>query len=349
MKVIIYTHAGLMHADEVGACALVKLFLNEGIEVRRVSHDVSEYPDANFVIDIGRVHDGKTRFDHHQNKGGKASTGLIWDLIGLQEDYPEISDLIEMIDANDVGEAKSNPFDIPAMVSAFNHKDIYSEDQDDQFMKAVNFMHEVFLFYKNKKDGMLVKGVPIDVNEIIGSALNNVFDSDYDEEKYTKIARVIGILNKDHDELKKRFPFGISAILKLYIDEGKNEEATSFLTTMFRSYKKEIDSYDEAKEICENSSYFAGIKDVIELTSFTPQWSKFINGDERPDIEAVVWWDDHQEKYKTQIVAKSPGSFEANGKRFLEDKTMDFVHKAGFFAVATHKQVMINFLKNSRK
>lgn len=256
----IYTHNGIMHADEVAACALIKLFIDEEIEVKRVPHDTKDFADADFVIDIGKEYDGVTKFDHHQYKGGKASAGLIWDYIGLQDKYEKISRLVEKIDKQDVGEERAGEFEVPAIVSAYNSSNIYGQEQDQQFMKAVDFLY-----------------------------------------------------------------------------------------TVFASYKREADEYERAEKICEESEIFEGIEDVIELKEFTPQWRKFINGSKTPHIEAVVWWDTEQKKWKAQTVPKEEGSFKANGKSFLPDENMEFVHAAGFFAVAKDKQTMINFLKNSRK
>lgn len=95
MKKIV-THNGVMHADEVAACALIKLFVDGNIDVQRVPHN-AELSDADidFVIDIGREFDGRTKFDHHQCRGGKASAGLIWSHIGLQDRYEKITALVD--------------------------------------------------------------------------------------------------------------------------------------------------------------------------------------------------------------------------------------------------------------
>jgi len=254
------THNGVMHADEVAACALIKLFIDDEIKVKRVPHNTVELPKSDFIIDIGREFDGETKFDHHQNKGGKASAGLIWNYIGLEDRYEKISILIEKIDKHDTGIEKSGDFEVPAIISTFNSQNIYDPEQDQNFLKAIDFLYMIFA-----------------------------------------------------------------------------------------SYKQEADEFIKAKKICEESQIFEGIKDVIEIKEFTLHWSKFINGEKMSNIEAVVWWDPAQERWKAQTTPKTYGSFKANGKLFLPDETMDFVHQAGFFAVAKNRETMVNFLKNSRK
>jgi hypothetical protein len=67
----IVTHAGQAHADEVLAIALI--MVNEGLAwedldvVRAVDGRARDWPDADFVVDVGRDHDPRRRwFDHHQ-------------------------------------------------------------------------------------------------------------------------------------------------------------------------------------------------------------------------------------------------------------------------------------------
>jgi uncharacterized UPF0160 family protein len=139
MKKIIATHNKIMHADEVTAIALLKIFTNDEIEVIRVDHNTTDFSKYDMVIDIGKKFDGEKYFDHHQYKGGKSSAGLIWDYIGLNDIYPKISKLINLIDMNDVGLQKAKAFEFSSLIKCFNHTDISSIEQDKQFEKAVEF------------------------------------------------------------------------------------------------------------------------------------------------------------------------------------------------------------------
>lgn len=73
-KVKIGTHNGAFHADEVLACALLKMRpeYREAVIIRSRKMEVLEACDI--VIDVGRIFDPETlRFDHH--KGTKKSSG----------------------------------------------------------------------------------------------------------------------------------------------------------------------------------------------------------------------------------------------------------------------------------
>jgi len=139
MKKIIATHNKSMHADEVAAVALLKIFTDDEIEVVRVDHNTDDFSEYDMVIDIGRRFDGVKYFDHHQYRGGKSSAGLIWDYLGLNGRYPNISKLVGLIDMNDVGVQKAKPFEFSSLIKHFNHADLLSKEQDRQFEKAVGF------------------------------------------------------------------------------------------------------------------------------------------------------------------------------------------------------------------
>ena len=128
-KVIIGTHNGIFHADEVVAIAIFKnVFGKENVEVKR-SRDL-KYLDSvcDLLVDIG----GRN-FEHHQKGGnGKredgvsfASAGLVWKELGkfaVEKKLKDTNDIaltlnifkdidknvIEYVDMEDNGEGKSN-------------------------------------------------------------------------------------------------------------------------------------------------------------------------------------------------------------------------------------------------
>jgi len=250
------THKGIFHADEVTAVALLKVFTEDTIEVSRVEHDSTDFSSFDMVIDIGKKFDGVKLFDHHQYKGGKSSAGLIWDYIGMQGDYPKISKLIKMVDDNDTGVAKAEPFEYSSLLKCYNHRDIYSQSQEKQFDKAVKF-------------------------------------------------------------------------------------AQTMLISMAEAQEDLVD----AKEIVANSFLFDSNHAILELESFTPHWTSYINGVVTPHIKAVVWEDEEDGKYKVKIPSKRLGSFDLNGKALPQDDSMEFVHSAGFFAIAKDEETMKKYLK----
>lgn len=263
----VVTHKGVFHADEVTAIALLRVFgfqigIN-GVVVNRVPHQTTDFEGADFIIDIGKVFDGVKHFDHHQYKGGKSSAGLIWDYIGQAHNYPEITKLIEMVDANDTGERKSAQFEFPSLVSAYNHKDIYGAEQDEAFERAVQFA-----------------------------------------------------------------------------------------VTVIQSLKDAQDELEMAANICYQATLheddcFGG--DIIaELSEYTMHWSKFFNGIEYHNVAAVMWHDPKEGTYKAQVTPADVGSFDFNGRKFLPSESMEFVHSAGFFAVAKDRGTMLQYLANCR-
>lgn len=257
MELKIATHNGIFHADEVTAVALLKLFTDHEISIHRVKHETKDFSQYDMVIDVGRKFDGVKYFDHHQYKGGKSSAGLIWEYLNLKNNYPNISKLIEMVDANDVGTLKAKPYEYSSLIKHFNcSDDIYSNEQDICFTKAVEFAF-----------------------------------------------------------------------------------------TVLRSMKENEESMKEAKEIVNNSFYFEGNKNIIELERFTRFWSSYINGATMPNIKAVVWEDKADNSWKVKIPSKKPGSFELCAKALKHDDSMEFVHANGFFAVAKDKETLMAYLQ----
>lgn len=133
----IATHKGMMHADEITAVALLRLFTNDEIVVHRIEHESTDFSAYDMVIDIGKTFDGVKYFDHHQHKGGKSSAGLIWDYLGLGTHYPNISKLIDIVDRNDVGIEKAKPFEYSSLLKCYNTTTPNASVQDEAFEKAV--------------------------------------------------------------------------------------------------------------------------------------------------------------------------------------------------------------------
>jgi len=155
MRLDVATHNKIFHADEVTAIALLKIFTDDEIVVTRVNHNTNDFSKFTMVIDIGKHFDGKKYLDHHQNRGGKSSAGLIWDYLGVQNTYPKISKLVQIVDENDVGTVKAKPFEYSSLIKCFNHSDIYAKEQDIQFEKAVAFAMTVLNSMKNQVQAVL--------------------------------------------------------------------------------------------------------------------------------------------------------------------------------------------------
>ena len=146
---IIATHSGKFHADDVWAAAVLNLMF-PGSELLR-TRDPAVIARADFAIDVGGVWDPeKGRFDHHQKgfQGARASgvvyasAGLVWKeygprcvaLVAKQAGHAlsptqatEIAhaidaDLVQYLDMSDTGAARNAPgsYGLSAIISGFN-------------------------------------------------------------------------------------------------------------------------------------------------------------------------------------------------------------------------------------
>ena len=171
----IVTHNKLFHADEVSAIALLSIFVDADVEVERVEHNSSSFEKYDMVVDISRQFDGVKFFDHHQYRGGKSSAGLIWEYIGLEKKYPSISQLIKIVDEQDVGIKKAGDFEFPNLIRVYNHLDVDSQEQEGQFEKALEFAKSIFSSLKIK-DEEIVKAKEIVTNSFLFDANPSILE-----------------------------------------------------------------------------------------------------------------------------------------------------------------------------
>jgi uncharacterized UPF0160 family protein len=139
--VLIATHDGSFHADEVFAIAALGL-LGEGVEVVR-TRDRDAVAQADVRVDIGFRDDPSTGdFDHHQRDFDRArdngvryaSFGLVWREVGARvcdgdREVAELVDqtLVQPVDANDTGQRLTqlliddvHPITVNGIVGGFN-------------------------------------------------------------------------------------------------------------------------------------------------------------------------------------------------------------------------------------
>jgi uncharacterized UPF0160 family protein len=257
----IATHNGIFHADEVTAVALLRVFVDNDVRVTRLPHQYASFNDFDMVIDMGRRYDGKKYFDHHQNRGGKSSAGLIWEYIGKGEAYPKISKFVEMIDRHDTGVHKAGEFEYPNLIRCYNDaSDIYGQRQDSAF-----------------------------------------------------------------------------------------EEAAAFAERVVRGMKENEEAARKAESIVARSYLFDGNPAIMELAEFTPHWTHYVNGEKTPHIKAVVWEDETTGKWYAKVPPQRPGSFELAAAPFEPDVHMEFVHSAGFLAVAPDEDTMRSYFHRHLK
>lgn len=151
---VVQTHNGTFHADEVFAIALLKIIFKDKVKIIRSRDDNVK---ADLYIDVGGKFDGIKYFDHHfkefnqyhdiDKKLPKASFGLIWDKYASKLiNNPNIINKIRImlvvpIDSHDnnvklckYNESNYNAYTISNVISAFNKND---ENENEQFMEAV--------------------------------------------------------------------------------------------------------------------------------------------------------------------------------------------------------------------
>lgn len=180
---LIATHSGKFHADDVCAVAVLDIVF-PGCELIR-TRDPEKFQQADFVVDVGGIWDPSTgRFDHHQKgfEGARqsgveyASAGLVWREHGArcvariaevcagyaiqpelarQIAYAIDSDLIQYLDMSDTGAARNAPgsYGLSAVISGFNPTWIDEQQAGSaaaaeevrlvQFRRAMEFMADV--------------------------------------------------------------------------------------------------------------------------------------------------------------------------------------------------------------
>lgn len=143
--VVIATHNGSFHADDIFGVAVLQLLFPNNTVIR--TRDQEKIVAANFAVDVGGVWDaGLGRFDHHQKgfSGARdngtvyASAGLVWAAYGvhcvgqwgrhindlnIQEVVRSIDEeLVQHLDRADTGESMGAPglFGLSALLSQFN-------------------------------------------------------------------------------------------------------------------------------------------------------------------------------------------------------------------------------------
>ncbi|MDQ6928730.1 MAG: MYG1 family protein [Actinomycetota bacterium] len=164
---LVATHDGSLHADEVFAVAALGL-LDDRVEVVR-TRDRGALAGADLRVDVGFRDNARTGdFDHHQrgfdaartNGVRYASFGLVWREFGARvcDDDQEVADtvddtLVAPVDANDTGQQLTRslidgvrPMTVSGIIGAFNaHWDetLTPQQERERFDAAVALAREV--------------------------------------------------------------------------------------------------------------------------------------------------------------------------------------------------------------
>ncbi|MGC0367001.1 uncharacterized UPF0160 family protein [Rhodococcus sp. 27YEA15] len=170
---IIATHNGKFHADDVFGVSLLKQLYPDAVVVR--SRDEAVLGSADIVLDVGgRYVPDEGRFDHHQRGAGERANGiaysafgLLWQHYGLQfcdgdeSVFRRIdSRLVEGIDAVDNGQEiytlndfGTKPFDLSSVLDLFNPISSTDEEFDTQFELATVLATQILIRLRSKYAG----------------------------------------------------------------------------------------------------------------------------------------------------------------------------------------------------
>ena len=167
------THAGVFHADDALACAIIQWVYGRETPIARRDPTPEEMAASDIIVaDVGGVHDPvRKNFDHHQRGGAGTRTngvpyagaGLVWEgvksafLTGWERDNAPAIDvweyvdrvLVQPIDAWDTGHTQPDPSGPPVLhfsqvISGMNSDTPEKADrQDGCFHVAVALMYGV--------------------------------------------------------------------------------------------------------------------------------------------------------------------------------------------------------------
>ena len=204
---IIATHSGRFHADDVWAVATLDLVF-PGCELVR-TRDLELLKQADYVVDVGGVWDAPTgRFDHHQKGfvGAResgvvyASAGLVWkahgahcvEIIAEQRVGHKVTsdqarqiasaidyDLVQYLDMSDTGAARNAPgsYGLSAVISGFNPT--WMEEQRagtaeaaetlrlEQFKRAMSFVEEIIINAVKYRVGAMVAASQVRQSDLL--------------------------------------------------------------------------------------------------------------------------------------------------------------------------------------
>jgi uncharacterized UPF0160 family protein len=199
--IIIASHSGSHHADDVFGCAVLGVCLqNIGYQIVR-TRDPEVIASADYAVDVGGIWDpAKGRFDHHQKgfNGARpsgvvyASAGLVWaehgvqyiqmlDLGATHEQAQEVaamvdSQLVQYLDMADTGAANMAPdyFGLSALLSSFNltgEEDRAFRAQPDGAQRAAEARLDAFHAAMKMVDQLLYNIISQSLDEVRGAAL----------------------------------------------------------------------------------------------------------------------------------------------------------------------------------
>ena len=166
-------------------------------------------------------------------------------------------------------------------------------------------------------------------------------------ESYPQISKLISIIDDQDRGISHAGEFEIPSLISHYCRMSDNvdnnfEAAVDFMITVLNGLKLDEEAISKSLKILEVSEVK---NNVIYLNEYASKWSHFVNRESMPEIKAVVWYDEREDKAKAQVTPLTKNSFEFE-VGFVPDSSMEFVHANGFFCVAKDFDTMTNYLSN---
>ncbi|MDQ5883276.1 MAG: hypothetical protein QG654_189 [Patescibacteria group bacterium] len=270
-KKTLVTHNGGFHSDDIFACAVLQIYLDQKGESYKIirTRDLGLISKGDFVFDVGGGYNpDKNRFDHHQ-KGGAglrengvpyAAFGLVWKTFGVkicgdEKSAQEIDrKFVQPIDANDNGidVYKSNienisPITFQDIAGAYYPEEGSNEnDYFDAFVKlsdlAKNILEKSILKIKKQSE--------------VNSYMKNLYENSEDkrflvvDRFYGRFAVTVGA-------------FDLSEVLYVVYPSSKGQNDWNVVAT-----RKSPDSMESKKPFSENWAGLSGSD--LQKTSGVP-------------------------------------------------------------------------------
>ncbi|PIP55962.1 MAG: metal-dependent hydrolase [Candidatus Zambryskibacteria bacterium CG22_combo_CG10-13_8_21_14_all_42_17] len=188
----ILTHSGSFQADDIFAVAILLMAIGESKVIR--SRDKEQIASADYVVDVGMVHDpAKNKFDHHQHGGAGerpngipyASCGLVWKEYG--EKLAGSKEAANLIDAKLM--APLDAHDNGVSIAGYHFKDVREYSVVDFLYSFLPSLHEseeslykIFMALVAIAKDLLLREITIAKDIIIGEAkVRSTFEASTDK------------------------------------------------------------------------------------------------------------------------------------------------------------------------
>lgn len=118
-------------------------------------------------------------------------------------------------------------------------------------------------------------------------------------------------------------------------------EFTSILLTEYVVYDTEK---EQTRVIVEETLVKNG---VMILPKYCKGWQEFVNGERKPNVTRVVWYNDSNNLWYIQVPSISKDSYALHGNPLNPNSSMEFVHANGFLATCKDVPTLVAYLKQN--